>query len=186
MLCSFKGIHPEVEEGVFVAPGAWLIGQVKVKSGGSVWFNAVLRGDANAIEVGRETNIQDNSILHPDDQHPVILGNQVTIGHGCILHGCLIRDGAVVGMGSVVLSGAEIGEEAVIAAGALVTDKVRIPRRSLAVGRPAKVIRTLTEDELDKYRVMYVIYRERAKVYMRELSARLPGEVACACRLTWQ
>lgn len=168
MFYSFQGHYPQVEPGVYIAPGARLAGQVKVKSGSSIWFNAVLRGDIDRIEIGYESNIQDNSVLHPDGGYPLIVGNRVTVGHGVILHGCSIGDRALIGLGARVLTGAVIGEDAVVAAGTLVPPGKTIPARSLAVGSPAKVVRVLSDQELEEYQKLYVVYRERAILYMNE------------------
>lgn len=138
---------PVISDGVCVLPGARVIGDVTLGAGSSVWYNAVIRGDINAITVGCRTNIQDCSVLHVDAGYPLVLGNDVTIGHACILHGCTIGDGVMVGQGSIVMNGAVLEPGSVVGAGSLVTGGTVIPAGALAFGRPAKVVRTLSAGE---------------------------------------
>ena len=121
-----------------------------MKSESSVWYNTVLRADINQIVVGERTNIQDNSVLHLENDQGVTIGNDVTIGHKAIIHGCTIDDGALIGMGSIIMNGAIIGKGAVIGAGAIVTENMHVPALGLVVGLPGKVIKTLPEDTYDK------------------------------------
>lgn len=146
---GLDGVLPELPAGgeVWIAPGARVIGRVRLGAGASVWFNAVLRGDSEPIEVGAGTNVQDGAVLHTDRGHPCLVGAGVTIGHAAIVHGCVIGDGALIGMGATVLTGARIGPRTLIGAGALVTEGKEIPEGVLAVGRPARVVRDLTEAE---------------------------------------
>ncbi len=143
------GHEPELPDDgdYWIAPSADVIGNVKLESGASVWFGAVLRGDNELITVGEGTNIQDCSILHTDPGFPLEIGKNVTIGHRAMLHGCKIGDNALVGMGATVLNGAVIGPNAVIGAGALVAEGKQIPANALVVGIPGKVIRTLDDEE---------------------------------------
>lgn len=161
MLISNKGIMPEIDEDVFLAAGVKIIGRVKIAKGASIWFNSVIRGDIEPIIIGERTNIQDNCVLHTDKGSPLTIGQKVTIGHGAILHGCTIQEGALVGFGARVLNGAELGEECMIGAGALVTAQTKIPPRMLALGLPAKVVRPLTEEELAKNRTLNLNYFKR-------------------------
>ncbi|MGW8698159.1 gamma carbonic anhydrase family protein [Streptomyces eurythermus] len=151
MVLAFEGEEPQVAEGVYVAENATLVGAVSIGEGSSVWFGAVLRADQNRILVGRRSNIQDNAVLHADPPDypgsPLVLGDDVTVGHAAVLHGCRIGDGAVIGSGSIVLDGAEIGAGALLGAGALVPPGASIPPGVLAVGAPAKVVRELTAEE---------------------------------------
>jgi carbonic anhydrase/acetyltransferase-like protein (isoleucine patch superfamily) len=146
---SLDGIAPELpEDGDFwIAPGARLIGRVRLAPGASVWFNAVLRGDNEPINVGTNSNVQDGCILHTDMGYPLDIGANCTIGHIAILHGCTIGDGSLVGMGATVLNGARIGRGVLIGAGALITEGKHIPDGSLVVGRPGRVARVLDEGE---------------------------------------
>jgi carbonic anhydrase/acetyltransferase-like protein (isoleucine patch superfamily) len=138
---------PTIGEQVFIAAGAVVIGDVTLGDFSSVWFNTVLRGDINRIEVGHHTNIQDNAVFHLADEFPCIVGNYVTVGHGAIVHACTVGDEVLVGMGSTILDGAVIGEQSLIGARALVTPGTRIPPGSLVLGAPAKVSRPLTAEE---------------------------------------
>jgi carbonic anhydrase/acetyltransferase-like protein (isoleucine patch superfamily) len=149
-LYSLDGTAPALpaDGEVWVAPGARLIGRVILRPGASVWFNAVLRGDNEAIELGEGSNVQDGCVLHTDMGFPLTIGPECTIGHLAIVHGCVIGAGSLVGMGATVLNGARIGPGALIGAGALVTEGRAIPGGVLAVGRPAKPTRDLTADEI--------------------------------------
>jgi carbonic anhydrase/acetyltransferase-like protein (isoleucine patch superfamily) len=134
----------------FIAANATVVGNVTLGKEATVWFQAVLRGDANFIRVGDRTNIQDGTIIHVDHDAPTIIAEDVTVGHQCMLHGCTIEKGALIGMSSIVLNHAVIGENSLIGAGSLVTQGTVIPPNVLAFGRPAKVIRPLTEEEIAK------------------------------------
>lgn len=146
-LYQLDGIAPELpeDEDYWVAPGARLIGKVILRSGASVWFNAVLRGDNEPITVGEGSNIQENSVLHTDPGLPLRIGADCTIGHSAILHGCTLEDGVLIGMGATVLNGAKIGAGSLIGAHALVTEGKEIPPGSLVMGAPAKVVRQLDD-----------------------------------------
>lgn len=138
---------PSIDATAFVADGARLIGDVSLAAGSSVWYNAVLRGDSAGIVIGPGSNVQDNVSVHVDSGHPVVVGAKVSIGHNAVVHGCTIGDGSLVGMGAVILSGAVIGAGCLIAGGAVVLGGAEIPAGSLVAGVPAKVRRTLSEDE---------------------------------------
>ncbi len=150
MILPFKGTTPKIASGVFVAPSADIIGDVIIGEQSSVWFQTVIRGDVNYIRVGARTNIQDSSMLHVTRKtSPLIIGDDVTVGHSVTLHGCTLGNRILVGMGAVIMDGAIIGDDCVIAAGALVTKDKNIPARSLVVGSPGRVIRELTDSELE-------------------------------------
>lgn len=134
-----------IHQDTFVAPTATIVGDVTIGAGSSVWYNAVLRGDMAAINIGEQTNIQDGCLLHVADGFPLVIGNYVTAGHGAILHGCTVEDGVLIGMGAIVLDGAVIGSGSIIGAGALITEGKVIPPHSLVVGVPGKVIRQLDD-----------------------------------------
>lgn len=144
---SYKGTYPTVGRGCFVAPTATLIGDVTLMDGASVWFGCVLRGDVSPIVIGQRSNIQDNTVIHGEPNVPSTIGEDVTVGHSAIIHAATVSDRVLVGMGAVLLSRCSIGEETIIGARALVTEDVEIPSGSLAVGIPARVKRTLTDEE---------------------------------------
>ena len=148
LILPFGGKTPRIGRDVFLAPNATLIGDVEVADGASVWFGAVLRGDIGPIRIGPGTNVQDLACVHlTEGLSQTVLGAQITVGHGAILHGCTVGDRCLVGMGSVVLDNAQIGEGSVIAAGSVVTARTVIPPRSLVRGTPARVIREVTAEE---------------------------------------
>ena len=139
---------PRIDEQAVVADGAVVLGDVTIEKDVSIWYNAVIRGDANSISIGEGTNIQDLAVLHVDADASLAIGRNVTIGHGAILHGCTIKDQALIGMGAIVLNGAVIGKGSMIAAGALVPQNTVVPDGALYMGNPAKFRRMLTEEEL--------------------------------------
>lgn len=145
MIMDYKGISPKIDENAFVAPNATVIGDVEIAADSSVWFGAVLRGDESPIRIGRGSNVQDNAVLHCDHNSPMLIGDNVTIGHGAIIHGAVIGSDTLIGMGAIVLNGANIGEGCIIGAGAVVKENAEIPPFSMLVGVPAKVIRTLDD-----------------------------------------
>lgn len=141
---------PEISESAWVSESAQVIGQVRIDEQASVWPGAVLRADLAPITLGSGSNLQDNAVVHVDAGRPCTVGRNVTVGHGAILHGCTIEDGALIGMGAVVLNGAVIGRDAIVGAGALVAENKVIPERALVVGTPARLVRTLSDDEVEK------------------------------------
>jgi carbonic anhydrase/acetyltransferase-like protein (isoleucine patch superfamily) len=153
----------------FVAPSADVIGSVRLGEGASVWFNAVLRGDNDWIEVGDGSNVQDGTICHTDPGEPVIIGREVTIGHGVLLHGCVIGDGALIGNRAIVLDGARIGARCLIAAGALITPGTQIPEGSVVMGAPGRIIRPVGEKDLARMAIGAESYRRKAADYARLL-----------------
>ena len=150
-LAPYLEHSPEIAADAFIAPNAWLTGRVTLESKASVFFGAVLRGDIQAIHIGAESNIQDNSILHTSrGMQDCSVGKRVTVGHGVILHGCTISDSCIIGMGSTILDNARISSNCIIGANSLVTMNTIIPECSLALGSPAKVVRKLTAKEIDE------------------------------------
>ncbi|WP_329561415.1 gamma carbonic anhydrase family protein [Kitasatospora sp. NBC_01266] len=147
LIAGVGGREPQVDPAAFVAPTAVVVGAVRLGAGASVWYQAVLRGDAETIAVGADSNIQDNCTLHSDPGFPLVIGERVTVGHNAVLHGCLVEDDVLVGMGARVLNGARIGRGSLVAAGAVVTQGTVVPPGSLVAGVPAKVRRPLTEEE---------------------------------------
>ncbi len=149
MIIPHHGKWPEIHETAFLAPTVDIIGEVSIGEHSSIWFQCVVRGDVNWIKIGKRTNIQDLSMLHVHrNNRPLTIGDEVTVGHRVMLHGCTIGDRCLIGMGATVMDGAVIGEECIIGAGAMVTEDVVIPPRSLVIGMPGKVKRPLTEKEL--------------------------------------
>lgn len=165
MIYPYKGKHPQISETAFIADFATITGDVVIGDESSVWFNSVIRGDVAPTIIGKKVNIQDNSILHQSPNNPLILEDEVTIGHQVILHSCVIRKKALIGMGSIVLDQAEIGEGAFIGAGSLVPQGKKIPPNTLAFGRPAKVIRELNVDDIADMERITREYAEKAQYY---------------------
>ena len=146
-----------MNKNIFLAPGAHVVGNVKIGNNVGIWYNAVIRGDMEGITIGDNSNVQDNCTLHTGNGFALTIGNGVTIGHNAIVHGCTV---GVIGMGSILLNGAKVGKNCIIGAGALVTGKMEIPDNSMAFGNPAKVIRNLTEAEIEDN-------RENAEEYVK-------------------
>lgn len=157
-IVSYQGMEPHMDPGTWIAPGATVIGDVEIGEKSSVWFGCVIRGDVHRIRIGARTNIQDLSMVHvthykhPDksDGHPTIIGDDVTVGHRVMLHGCTIEDACLIGMSATILDGAVIGRESIVGAGALVTGGKIFPPRSLILGSPAKAVRTLSDEEVEE------------------------------------
>jgi carbonic anhydrase/acetyltransferase-like protein (isoleucine patch superfamily) len=166
-LNSFLRKRPVLGEGVFIARGAVVLGDVTLGDYSSIWFNAVLRGDINRIVVGHHTNIQDNCVLHLADEYPCVIGNYVTVGHGAIVHACEVGNEVLVGMGARLLDGVVVGEQSIIGAGALLTQGQNIPPGSLVLGAPAKIARTLTLEERAELKGLAHKYVEVAAYYLR-------------------
>jgi carbonic anhydrase/acetyltransferase-like protein (isoleucine patch superfamily) len=168
---SLGELTPTVDESAYIAPGAHVIGNVNLQQGSSVWFNAVIRGDMDTITVGKDTNIQDGSVLHTDAGVPLTLGTGVTVGHKVMLHGCTIGDYSLIGINAVVLNGAKIGKYCIIGANALITENMEIPDFSLVVGSPGKVMKTLDESVASKLEASAAHYRDNAIHYLNNLSS---------------
>jgi carbonic anhydrase/acetyltransferase-like protein (isoleucine patch superfamily) len=154
-----------LNESVFVADGVRIIGDVKIDQECSIWYNAVLRGDLAAIRIGQRTNIQDGSIAHVNVDQPLLIGEDVSVGHGAIIHGCTIGKGALIGMGAIILNGAVIGEYALVGAGSIVTENKIIPPYTLSLGSPAKVVRELTAEDLNRMKLTTDSYVLKGKEY---------------------
>ena len=163
MIRPYRGRLPVISPSAYVDPTAQVIGEVTIGDESSLWMNVIVRGDVHWIRIGHRTNIQDGTIVHVmRDTHPTTLGDEVTVGHGVIVHGCTIHDRCLIGMGAIVLNGAEIGSDSIVAAGTLVVEGMRVPPRSLVMGSPAKVRRPLDDDEvasIGDYAARYVRYR---------------------------
>ncbi|HWI55289.1 MAG TPA: gamma carbonic anhydrase family protein [Desulfobacteria bacterium] len=169
MLYSFGEFKPTVAADVMVADGAKIIGNVSIGEQSTVWFNVVIRGDLAPISIGCRTNIQDSVTIHVNKDQPVVLGDEVSIGHGVILHGCYVGKGSLIGMGAIILNGSLIGEETLVAAGTLVPENKTYPPRVLLMGSPAKVIRELSDAELQSLRRTVQNYIQKGREYRSDL-----------------
>ncbi|MHA3946433.1 gamma carbonic anhydrase family protein [Cellulomonas bogoriensis] len=165
MLLPFADRTPDVHETAWVAPGAALIGKVRIGARASVWFGAVARGDIDEIVLGDRSNLQDTVVVHTEAGSPAVVGADVSVGHGAVIHGCHIEDGCLIGMNATVLTGAVVGRESLVAAGAVVLEGTVIPPRSLVAGVPAKVRRDLTDDEVAALLDNAARYVPRAQAY---------------------
>ena len=150
---------------LFVASGARVLGNVEFGENVNIWFNAVIRGDSNSIYIGKNSNVQDNSTLHTSSNHSLSIGDFVTIGHGCIIHGCKLGNNVLVGMGSIILDGAIIEDNWIIGAGTLITKNKIIPSNSLVFGNPMKIIRNLTIEEINSIKENALMYVKEARDY---------------------
>ncbi len=166
MIHQFDGQMPSIHKNSFIASSADIIGNVVIGAYSNIWFGAVLRGDMDSMTIGSYTNIQDNSTVHNDDNLSVSIGDYVTIGHNCIIHGCKISSNTLIGMGSTILNGAEIGEYTIVGAGSLVTQGKKIPSGVLCMGVPAKVIRELTIEEKESIKKSAKHYVELSSKYI--------------------
>ncbi|UII55285.1 gamma carbonic anhydrase family protein [Cytobacillus spongiae] len=165
MIYPYKGVTPRIADTAYIADFATVTGDVVIGEESSIWFNTVIRGDVSPTLIGNKVNIQDNSVLHQSPSRPLIIEDEVTVGHQVILHSCTIRKKALIGMGSIILDGAEIGEGAFIGAGSLVPQGKKIPPNSLAFGRPAKVVRELNADDIQDMERISREYVEKAQYY---------------------
>jgi carbonic anhydrase/acetyltransferase-like protein (isoleucine patch superfamily) len=165
LIYPFKNKFPKISESAFIADYVTVSGDVEIGDESSVWFNTSIRGDVAPTIIGKKVNIQDNSVLHQSPNCPLIIEDEVTIGHQVLLHSCIIRKKALIGMGSIILDQAEIGEGAFIGAGSLVPQGKKIPPGTLAFGRPAKVIRELTPEDMEEMNRISKEYAEKAAYY---------------------
>ena len=172
MIIPFKGKTPRLDATVFVAPGSKIIGDVQVGKESTIWFNTVLRGDEGLISIGERCSIQDNSTIHLYEDAPVLVENEVTVGHNVILHGCKVGKRSIIGMGSTILDHAEIGEECIIGANTLIPPGKKIPPRSLVVGSPGKVVRELNDKDFEIIQLSIDTYVQKGYDY-REILAEL-------------
>ncbi len=169
-LFPYMGKFPNIHNGVFLASGVKIIGDVEIKEDSSVWYNTVIRGDVHYIRIGMFTNIQDCSMLHvTNGKYPLNIGSKVTVGHSVTLHGCTINDLCLIGMGAVVLDGAQVQEKSMVAAGAVVKPNFIIPSGTLAAGVPAKIVRDLSEEEIKDFENSALRYQKYTKLTVESL-----------------
>jgi carbonic anhydrase/acetyltransferase-like protein (isoleucine patch superfamily) len=171
MILAYDHYQPEINQSLYIAPSADIIGNVMLEEETTIWFNVTIRGDMAPIHIGKGTNIQDNTVVHVNTGMPTYIGNYVTVGHSAIIHACTIHDNSLIGMGAIILDEAVIGEECLVAAGALVSPRKQFPPRSLIVGSPARVIRTLTDEEVAGIRENTLGYIEKGRHYQKDNSS---------------
>ncbi|MFH1978657.1 MAG: gamma carbonic anhydrase family protein [Candidatus Aenigmatarchaeota archaeon] len=170
MIKKFEGKKPDVHKDAFIAETASLVGDVSVGEQSSVWYSAVIRADQQSVKIGNRTSIQDNATIHVCPGHPTVIKDGVTVGHNVIVHGCTIESNCIIGMGAILLNGCKIGKNSVIGAGAVVMENAVIPPQSLAVGIPAKVIRKLTEQDIQKIKENAQEYVKLTEQYLKQKS----------------
>jgi gamma-carbonic anhydrase len=169
LIRPYRGIAPTIAQGVFLAETVTIIGDVTIGRDSSIWYGTVVRGDVHHIRIGERSNIQDNCVVHvTNDVWPTMIADDVSIGHGVIAHGCTIEHGCLIGMGSRLLDGSVIGEESLVGAGAVVPEGMHVPPRSLVLGVPGRVVRSLTEGELSRVRNNSRNYLEYKEIYLAE------------------
>ncbi len=168
IILPFKGVTPKIHDTAFVAPGASVIGDVEIGENSSVWFSCAPRADVDIIRIGKNTNIQDGTIVHLSRNAPTLVGDNVTVGHAAVLHGCTIEDQAFVGMGATLLDGAVLETGSMLAAGSLLTNNKRVPAGQLWAGSPAKYMRDLTPEEIEGFLPHAANYVELAHQYKQE------------------
>ena len=171
MIINYLSKKPDIHDSVFLAPGAYIIGDVSIGEQSTIWFNAVLRGDEDSITIGNKCSIQDNATIHLYEGAPVVVEDEVTVGHQVVLHGCKVGKRSIVGMGSVILDHVEIGEECIIGANTLITQGTKIPPRSLVVGSPGKVVRELSEKDFELIQLSIDTYVQKGIEFKKELDS---------------
>ena len=169
MIRNFRDAVPVVSSSAYLDPSAQVIGKVQVGDRSSIWCNVTIRADTSSVTIGKETSIQDNSCLHEDADAPLSIGNRVVVGHSCTVHGCVVEDDCLIGMGAIILSKAHIGTGSIVAAGAVVLGETERPPLSLVAGVPAKIKRQVTEEELQQTRENAMRYVELCEQYLDEV-----------------
>lgn len=169
MIKSFKNQTPKIDKTAYISESVDIIGDVIIEKNCNIWFGSRLRGDMNFIRIGKNTNIQENSVVHVDVHCECIIGNNVTIGHGAIIHGCKIENNVLVGMGAIILNGAKVGKNSIIGAGSLIPQGKVIPEGVLVLGAPGKVVRDLTEEEIKSIQTAADNYVALSKEYLKQL-----------------
>ncbi|MBP2296691.1 gamma carbonic anhydrase family protein [Azospirillum rugosum] len=171
MIYALDDKVPQRAEASWVAPSATVIGDVLLEEDVSIWWGAVLRAEQERIHIGAGSNVQDNAVLHVDPGFPLTLGRNVTVGHLAMVHGCTVGEGSLIGIGATVLNGARIGRDCLIGAHAFIAEGKEIPDRSLVLGAPGKVIRTLSDEDVERMHGAAKVYKERWKAYSKGLRA---------------
>ncbi len=166
MIKELKSTKPNIHKNSFVAENAAVIGDVNIGEGTSIWYNAVLRGDIENITIGKYSNVQDNCTVHTETNIPTKLGDYTVVGHNAVVHGCTIGDNCLIGMGAIILNNAKIGDNCIIGAGSLVTEGKEIPPNSLVIGVPGKVVRQVTEEEIEAVKANAIRYNELYKKHI--------------------
>lgn len=165
---EFEGKYPKIHSSAFIAENAMVIGDVEIGPESNIWFYSIVRGDMNYIRIGSNVNIQDGCVLHIDKEfYPLIIEDEVVLGHRVVAHGCKIRRGSLIGIGAILLNGAEIGEESIVGAGSVVTPGAIIPPRTLVLGAPAKPIRSLNEKDLEMIKDTHQDYQDLKEIYQK-------------------
>jgi len=172
MIYDLDGQHAEIADDAFIAPTATIIGDVRMLPGSSVWFGSVLRGDIESIVIGQGSNIQDGTVCHTDPNNPCIVGDNVTVGHMAMLHGCNIGDGSLIGIGATLMNGSSVGRNCIVGAHALVTEGKQFPDNVVIMGAPAKVVREVTDEDRERMQANAERYVTRGQRYIKELSLR--------------
>jgi len=163
---SFAARRPRIHESAWIAPGAVVVGDVEIGADSSVWYAAVVRGDVESVRIGARSNLQDGSVVHVTaGRFSTQIGNDVTVGHRSVVHGCVVEDGALIGIGAIVLDGAHVGAGALVGAGAVVTPGSKIEARGLAIGTPARVVRTISDEEFELQLARTRTYVETARIH---------------------
>lgn len=181
MLKEFNGHWPQLAQGVFVADGACVIGQVTVGAEASIWYNTLLRGDMDRIEVGSGTNIQDLTVVHVDRGIPAVIGERVTVGHRCVVHGCSIEDECLIGMGSILLNRVHVGTHSIVAAGSVLRENFVVPSGTLVAGVPAQIKRELTKEEVAGLPRIAREYAALARMYLGKPQPRAGRNETAGC-----
>ncbi|WP_188262153.1 gamma carbonic anhydrase family protein [Azospirillum tabaci] len=177
VIYAFNDKVPQLSPQCWVAPSATVVGDILLEEDVSVWWGAVMRAEEERIHIGAGSNVQDNAVLHVDPGFPLLIGRNVTIGHLAMLHGCTVGDGSLIGIGATVLNGARIGRDCLIGAHAFIAEGKEIPDRSLVLGAPGKVVRTLSDEDVERMRAPAAVYRERWKSYAKGLRPiAVPGQ----------
>lgn len=165
MIIQFNGIHPTINEDTYISESVDIIGDVTIEENANIWFGSRLRADMNRIVIGKNSNIQENCVIHVDKESPVVIGKNVTIGHGAIIHGCNINDNVLIGMGSIILNNANIKKNSIVGAGALVTQGKEFEEGVLILGNPAKAVRKLSKEEIESIQKSADNYVDLSKKY---------------------
>jgi carbonic anhydrase/acetyltransferase-like protein (isoleucine patch superfamily) len=181
LILPYQNIYPKIHESVLIAEGAFIIGDVEIGKDSSIWFNTVVRGDVNYIRIGERTNIQDLTMVHVTyKKFPAFIGNDVSIGHSAVIHGCYINDNAVIGMGAKILDGASVNSFSIVAAGSVVKERFAVPEGTLAAGIPAKIVRDLKPKDIEKIKQNaknYLFYIEQYNKFNKGLGFQKHGAI---------